>query len=54
MDRLAAEGLRYNRFRSASRRDWRFGIDVGSAIDFTYKRPFTFTGTIEKVTVELK
>ena len=30
------------------------GRDVGSAIDFTYKLPFEFTGTIEKVTIELK
>jgi arylsulfatase len=30
------------------------GMDVGSAVDFTYKLPFTFTGTIDKVTVELK
>jgi hypothetical protein len=30
------------------------GRDVGSAIDFTYKLPFTFTGSIEKVTIELK
>ena len=29
------------------------GMDVGSAVDFTYKLPFTFTGTIEKVTIEL-
>jgi arylsulfatase len=30
------------------------GMDVGSAVDFTYKPPFKFTGTIEKVTVDLK
>jgi arylsulfatase A-like enzyme len=30
------------------------GMDVGSAVDFTYKLPFAFTGKIEKVTVELK
>ncbi len=30
------------------------GEDVGSAVDFTYKLPFKFTGKIEKVTVELK
>jgi arylsulfatase A-like enzyme len=30
------------------------GMDVGSAVDFTYKLPFAFTGEIEKVTVELK
>jgi len=30
------------------------GEDTGSAVDFTYKLPFTFTGTIDKVTVELK
>jgi hypothetical protein len=30
------------------------GEDVGSAVDFTYKLPFKFTGTIEKVAIELK
>ncbi len=30
------------------------GMDVGSAVDFTYKLPFAFTGGIEKVTVALK
>jgi hypothetical protein len=30
------------------------GMDVGSAVDFTYKLPFAFTGKIEQVTVELK
>jgi arylsulfatase len=30
------------------------GMDVGSAVDFTYELPFKFTGEIEKVTVELK
>jgi hypothetical protein len=30
------------------------GEDVGSAVDFTYKLPFEFTGTIDKVTIELK
>lgn len=30
------------------------GTDTGSAVDFTYELPFTFTGTIEKVTVDLK
>jgi arylsulfatase A-like enzyme len=30
------------------------GMDVGSAVDFTYKLPFAFTGRIERVTVELK
>jgi len=30
------------------------GMDVGSAVDFTYQLPFTYNGTIEKVTVELK
>jgi arylsulfatase len=30
------------------------GTDLGSAVDSTYKMPFTFTGKIEKVTVELK
>jgi arylsulfatase len=30
------------------------GMDVGSAVDFSYKLPFAFTGTVEKVTVELK
>ena len=30
------------------------GEDVGSAVDFTYKLPFRFTGAIEKVMVALK
>src|SRR5262245_15460015 len=30
------------------------GMDVGSPVDFTYKLPFRFTGTIDKVTIELK
>jgi arylsulfatase A-like enzyme len=30
------------------------GEDVGSAVDFTYKLPFRFTGTIEKVAIDLK
>jgi len=30
------------------------GMDVGSPIDFSYKMPFKFTGTIEKVTIDLK
>jgi arylsulfatase len=30
------------------------GMDIGSAVDFTYKLPFAFTGVIEKVTVDLK
>jgi arylsulfatase len=30
------------------------GMDVGSAVDFTYQLPFIYNGTIEKVTVELK
>jgi arylsulfatase len=30
------------------------GMDVGSAVDFTYKLPFKFTGTIDTVTIELK
>jgi arylsulfatase A-like enzyme len=30
------------------------GEDVGSAVDFTYKLPFPFSGKIEKVRVELK
>ncbi len=30
------------------------GMDVGSAVDFTYKLPFQFTGKIQQVTVELK
>ena len=29
-------------------------IDSGSAVDFTYKPPFKFTGKIDKVTIELK
>jgi hypothetical protein len=30
------------------------GEDVGSPVDFTYKPPFRFTGTIDKVTIDLK
>jgi arylsulfatase len=30
------------------------GLDIGSAVDFTYKLPFRFTGKIDKVTIELK
>lgn len=30
------------------------GKDIGSQVDFTYKLPFEFTGTIEKVTVDLE
>jgi hypothetical protein len=30
------------------------GQDVGSAVDFTYKLPFVFTGKIDRVTFELK
>jgi arylsulfatase len=30
------------------------GEDIGSAVDFTYKLPFKFTGTIEKVAIDLK
>jgi arylsulfatase len=30
------------------------GMDTGSAVDFTYKLPFAFTGRIEKVTVEVR
>jgi arylsulfatase len=30
------------------------GMDGGSPIDFTYELPFAFTGTIEKVTIELR
>jgi len=29
------------------------GTDVGSPIDFTYALPFSYTGTIEKVTIVL-
>jgi arylsulfatase A-like enzyme len=29
------------------------GMDGGSPVDFTYQLPFAFTGTIEKVTIEL-
>jgi arylsulfatase len=29
------------------------GTDIGSPIDFTYTLPFTFTGTIHKVTISL-
>ena len=32
----------------------RSGDGSGSAVDFTYKLPFAFTGKIEKVAVELK
>lgn len=30
------------------------GMDIGSAIDFSYDLPFAFTGKIEQVTIELK
>jgi arylsulfatase len=30
------------------------GMDVGSAVDFTYQLPFAFTGRIEKVNVQLE
>ena len=30
------------------------GMDGGSPVDFTYEMPFAFTGTIEKVAIELK
>jgi arylsulfatase len=30
------------------------GMDSGSAVDFTYKPPFKFTGKIDKVTIQLK
>lgn len=30
------------------------GMDVGSPVDFSYKLPFSFTGNIEKVTIDLK
>jgi arylsulfatase len=30
------------------------GMDTGSAVDFTYKLPFAFTGKIDKVTIELR
>lgn len=30
------------------------GTDLGSAVDFTYELPFSFTGDIEQVSVELK
>jgi len=29
------------------------GMDIGSPIDFTYDLPFAFTGTIEKVEIDL-
>jgi len=29
------------------------GEDVGSAVDYTYKPPFKFTGKIDKITVDL-
>jgi hypothetical protein len=30
------------------------GMDGGSPVDFTYQVPFGFTGTIDKVTIDLK
>jgi arylsulfatase len=30
------------------------GEDVGSPVDFTYKVPFKFTGTIDRVTITLE
>ena len=30
------------------------GMDVGSAVDFTYTLPFAFTGRIEQVTIDLE
>jgi arylsulfatase len=30
------------------------GLDTGSTVDFTYQPPFAFTGSVEKVVVELK
>jgi len=30
------------------------GMDIGSAVDFTYAPPFRYTGTIDKVTVTLR
>jgi arylsulfatase len=30
------------------------GTDLGSAVDFNYSLPFSFTGTIEKVTFDLR
>jgi hypothetical protein len=30
------------------------GLDGGSPVDFTYQFPFAFTGTVEKVTIDLK
>jgi arylsulfatase len=30
------------------------GTDLGSAVDFTYQLPFTFTGEIEQVSIDLK
>ena len=29
------------------------GMDTGSAVDFTYALPFTFTGTVERVEIEV-
>jgi hypothetical protein len=29
-------------------------MDTGSAVDFTYRLPFAFTGRIEKVTIEVE
>jgi arylsulfatase len=39
---------------SLARRRHGRGMDVGSPVDFTYELPFRFTGTIEKVTFDLK
>ena len=30
------------------------GMDVGSAVDFTYQPPFPFSGSIESVTVAMR
>jgi len=29
-------------------------VDAGSPVDLTYKLPFKFTGTIDKLTIDLK
>jgi arylsulfatase A-like enzyme len=44
----------FNHFPSAWAHAMDIGMDVGSAVDFTYKLPFTFTGKIDKVTIDLK
>jgi hypothetical protein len=62
MDRLAKEGKKVAEGRLERTVPVQFsigegldiGMDGGSPVDFTYQLPFAFTGTIEKVTIELK